>query len=423
MTHVVMGFSRYGKADKEKVDTFNHTFVRLVSLLHAVILAELEGDDLGTASKALEYELLDVQGLCSRTLTHIRRVSAVHRDHLPIMVFQWMHNLIVDNMTTEVLSIPAPLLTRVFRAMTESMLNYHEARKYADTPFPFPYTAGIEIVLSVHFILTPLFVALWTTSPFALCLFTFVLLFPMWLLHLVPNEMENPFVPDYNGLNTKELQEELNKVLAALLSDSFSHCPELRVLAADAGERLGWNELLSLSEQETPMPQRYSFSAVFHKRISSQSSSIMSSLWSKTASSVSVSITSPRAVSTVDEVDEDRHNSRTLLPEGLSPEVLPPEERDPPSGFTIREVASDCHLWSPVQSPKKDPGCQHVAEDAEGVASCACERGGVLLSSPPTLPVTPRSQTPGCPVLARSRQADLTGDRSPTASRPGQSAV
>ena len=256
MTHVVMGFSRYGKADKEKVDTFNHTFVRLVSLLHAVILAELEGDDLGTASKALEYELLDVQGLCSRTLTHIRRVSAVHRDHLPIMVFQWMHNLIVDNMTTEVLSIPAPLLTRVFGAMTESMLNYHEARKYADTPFPFPYTAGIEIVLSVHFILTPLFVALWTRSPFALCLFTFVLLFPMWLLHLVPNEMENPFVPDYNGLNTKELQEELNKVLAALLSDSFSHCPELRVLAADAGERLGWNELLSLSEQETPMPQR-----------------------------------------------------------------------------------------------------------------------------------------------------------------------
>ena len=150
----------------------------------------------------------------------------------------------------------------------------------------------------------------------------------------------------------------------------------------------------------------------------------MSSHRSKTTSSVSVSIASPRAVSTVDEVDEDLHNSHTLLPEGHSPEVLPPEEGHPPSGFTIREVASDCHLWSPVQSPKKDPGCQHVAEDAEGVASCACERGGVLLSSPPpTLPATPRSQTPGCPVLARSRQVDLTGDRSPTASRPGQSVV
>ena len=263
MTHVALGFTRHGTADQERKDQFKHTFARLVSLLHALILADLEGDEKETVSKALEYDLLDVQSLDTKSLVNIRRV-ALNREHLPILIFQWLHNLIVDNISTGVLSIPPPLLTRVFRAMTESMLSYHEARKYADTPFPFPYTAGIEIVLTVHFILTPLFVCLWTTSAIAMCVLTFVLLFPMWLLHLVPNELENPFEPDYNGLDTRELQEELNEFLTAILSPPFSHCPALRVLAAEADERLGENQTVNFAR---PMKDvRSSFSTVFSEQ-------------------------------------------------------------------------------------------------------------------------------------------------------------
>lgn len=33
--------------------------------------------------------------------------------------------------------------------MNEAMLSYHDARKYSSTPFPFPYTAAIELVLMV----------------------------------------------------------------------------------------------------------------------------------------------------------------------------------------------------------------------------------------------------------------------------------
>ena len=97
-------------------------------------------------------------------------------------------------------------------------------------------------MLSAHFVLTPLFVCLWTTNLAAMCSFSFVLLFPMWLLHLVPNQLENPFEPDLNGLDTRELQEELNQTLTALLSEPMGYCPKLRMEIHDPDERLGQNQ-------------------------------------------------------------------------------------------------------------------------------------------------------------------------------------
>ena len=241
MTHVVVGFTRYSKVDAMMVHKFRHVFVRLVSQLHAMILADLEGGEQGTECKALQFELLDLEGFEKKALVYFELVSK-RRDHLPLLVNQWINNIVVDNIGSGVLSVPPPLLARVFQSMNQCLLSYHEARKYGDTPFPFPYTVGIEIVLSAHFVLTPLFVCLWTTNLAAMCSFSFVLLFPMWLLHLVPNQLENPFEPDLTGLDTRELQEELKQTLTALLSEPMGYCPKLRIESHDPDERLGQNQ-------------------------------------------------------------------------------------------------------------------------------------------------------------------------------------
>jgi len=225
MTTVVFGFTTYSQQDPTRIRLFKHTLVRLISLMNAMILADLEGFEEGSANAALHFELLDVEGFDSTALQHLKRSQ---RSHLtPLMIYQWLNNLIVAEISSGVLCIPAPLLTRVFQAMNQAMLSYHDARKYSSTPFPFPYTAAIEIVLMVHFILTPLVVCSWDISLPGVVCFTFFLVFLMWLLHLVPTDLENPFNVKFSGLDTEKLQTTMNEILLDLISEPMDYCPRM----------------------------------------------------------------------------------------------------------------------------------------------------------------------------------------------------
>lgn len=225
MTHVTIGFTRYSSAGTERIRLFKQTFVRLVSLLNAMILADLEGVEDGSQN-ALHFELLDIEAFEDDALSHIELTPTLVET--PLLVFQWLNNLIVDEISTGVLNIPAPLLTRVFQAMNAAMLSYHDAKKYANTPFPFPYTAAIEMMMFTHFFITPLVMSSWTTSHAGLVIFTFSLVFLMWVLHLVPGELENPFQVSVNGLDTESLQAVMNQTLTALIGLPMEYGPKLK---------------------------------------------------------------------------------------------------------------------------------------------------------------------------------------------------
>ena len=223
LTAVAFSFTKHSEQEQDRIRIFKHAVARLVSLLNAVIFADLEGSKENATNRALNYELLDVEGLDNAALEHLQLADGQHL--IPLMVFQWFHNLIVQEISTGVLSIPAPLLTRVFQAMNQAMLSYEDARKYASTPFPFPYTAAMEIVLTVHFFLTPLMVSSWELElPGVLC-FNFFLVFMMWLLHLVPRDFENPFAVQLAGLDTEKLQNTMNEILVNLMTDPMDYCP------------------------------------------------------------------------------------------------------------------------------------------------------------------------------------------------------
>ena len=97
------------QAETAVIEKFQQKLVRLVSLLNAMILGELEGAD-RDVKNATRWELIDVSGLDRQALVHLSRSKCK-----PETVFQWLQNEIVDNVSTGVLGIPAPLLTRAFQ--------------------------------------------------------------------------------------------------------------------------------------------------------------------------------------------------------------------------------------------------------------------------------------------------------------------
>lgn len=229
----VIAFTRHSQASEDNIQTFQQTLVRLISLLSAMILAELEGSEPGEAVHMKHFELVDVECLNPEAILYLKNCQ-----QKPAVVFQWIQNLIVDNIGTGVLTIPAPLLSRTFQDLGSAMINYHDALKYVEVPFPFPYTACTDILLIIHWAVTPVVLCTWTSQPVWAALFTFILVFVVWSLHLIAGELENPFGCDVNDLHMVELQRCINTSLIILVTNTSRLTPRLCMDHRTAAARL-----------------------------------------------------------------------------------------------------------------------------------------------------------------------------------------
>ena len=157
--------------------------------------------------------------------------------HRPEIVFQWVQNEIVDNVKTGVLSIPPPLLTRAFQELANGMMKYHDAAKFARVPFPLPYTIVVELLLAIYAVVTPIVVSSWAEQVGWGTLFSFVLVFVVWSMHVLALELENPYGADANDLDMGEIQCDLNRHLVAALAHGHEKA-ELVVGADEAFHRV-----------------------------------------------------------------------------------------------------------------------------------------------------------------------------------------
>eukprot|EP00450_Noctiluca_scintillans_P033484 CAMPEP_0194557016 /NCGR_PEP_ID=MMETSP0253-20130528/99033_1 /TAXON_ID=2966 /ORGANISM="Noctiluca scintillans" /LENGTH=249 /DNA_ID=CAMNT_0039404519 /DNA_START=503 /DNA_END=1250 /DNA_ORIENTATION=+ len=189
-----------------------------------MMMSDLEGETLPASdSAAFSYELLDAEALDRNTL-RLLQGTAVKRS---ILIFQWISNLLDEAQRNEVLVAPPPLLTRAFKAMENGLHDYHLALKLAYTPFPFPYTACVDVLLTVHFVLTPLVTTSWTDDACLAILFTLSSVWSVWLLHLVAAELENPFGLDDTDLHMGEIQKDINSTLRLLFDNTCQHVPHI----------------------------------------------------------------------------------------------------------------------------------------------------------------------------------------------------
>ena len=185
-------FTRYSSKHPDKIKEFKHVLVRLVSLLNAMVLGELEGME-AREKREFEYELLDIASLTQRTLEPLKNTKCG-----PIMVHHWVQEVVVNGVKSGVMSIPPPLLTVVFQELGHGMVMYQEGVQLTRVRFPFPYTMTTVVMLCIISVSTPVVFVSWTTGFVWPVLFTFLLVFTFgrcvsqresWRILLVTTQM------------------------------------------------------------------------------------------------------------------------------------------------------------------------------------------------------------------------------------------
>jgi len=231
----LLAFCKLSTAPQRDIVIFQHTLVRLLSLLSASVLMELSKCPVGgfekedptesqgttavpvsePSNRAFELELIDAEGLDSQSLLSINSTA----DKVELL-FQWIQQLIVESNAKQLFSVQAPILARCFQELASGMLNYRQALKIAKIPMPFPYVQATELLLVSHWLLSPFLMCIWIVSPLWTGVLTFVQVAFFWSLNSIATELENPFGEDTNDLPAQAFQREFNNQLLLLLRPS-----------------------------------------------------------------------------------------------------------------------------------------------------------------------------------------------------------
>lgn len=221
----ICSFCAYSECEPDKLMNFKQLLVRLFSVLHAAALAEIEDctkDDIDHI-KAFNLPIIDIESLDPEVLRAMKESTCRVE-----LIFFWIQQLLVQNISTGVMSIPPPILTRSFQELSNGMVAFHQALKIGTVPFPFPYAQTCDVLLLLHWLVAPLVVAQWANHPVWAGVFTFVQVFVLWALHLIAVEIENPFGSDDNDLDYFMMQNGMNAQLRMLISKEASLMPSLQ---------------------------------------------------------------------------------------------------------------------------------------------------------------------------------------------------
>lgn len=218
----LMAMCKFSTAEESSILNFKHLAIRLFSLLHAMALGEIEDGAEAGGVMAHDLELIDPCGLDKESWKCLARCQ-----NKTTLVFSWLMSLIVDNIKTGVLSIPPPILSRVFQELANGMVQLHEARKISNVPFPFPYAQTCDALLFLHWMITPVVTAQSTSTAWAAACFGFVQVFILWSLNNIAVEIEHPFGDDANDLDANEMQLEMNMSLLLVLHPASTKAPTL----------------------------------------------------------------------------------------------------------------------------------------------------------------------------------------------------
>lgn len=217
----LISFCRSSKAERERVSRFEHTIVRVMSLLNALAFHELALEEIGVEEvrehhrhcKKHAWEMIDVMGLDHASL------KTILKSDTPVeTVFHMAQALIMEAIAEGVINTPPPLVSPTLEELGNGMAWLHAALHISHIPFPFPYVAITEVLLILHLVYTPFMVVIWTEHVHTAGLFAMIVVLPLWFLSGMATELDNPFGHDLNDLDMDGLQRGLNRQLLNLLS-------------------------------------------------------------------------------------------------------------------------------------------------------------------------------------------------------------
>lgn len=222
----ILAYCRTSSAPREQVWKFQGMFIRLLSMLHAAALAEIEEinvDEPHTTIKAFKFNLIDPEGIDEASLRYIKAC-----DSKVELLLVWIQNLLVETNRDKILEIPPPVMSRILQVIELGMSAFHDAVRLTQIPFPFPYAQTCDVLLVLHWIVTPMVTPQWVETVFWTGFFVTLQVFILWALNAIASEIENPFGSDANDLDGECMQEEMNAHLLLLLDAAGCPVPRLR---------------------------------------------------------------------------------------------------------------------------------------------------------------------------------------------------
>merc|ERR1712032_1302176 len=249
----LVAFCKFSEAEPDRILEFQNILVRLFSMLHAAALGEIEesGDNAYETTRAFNMELIDAGSIDEGSLR-----ALINSEAKVELIFQWIQQLIVYNIRTEVLNIPPPILSRSFQEIATGMVHFHDAMKISTVPFPFPYAQTCDALLLLHWCIVPFICSQWVTRPWFAALFCFIQVFTLWTLNLIAVELENPFGTDPNDIDGEAMQLAMNSALRLLLKSSTKRIPTLDTMGTSQ------SMLVELAVSEGHMRATSSFNTV-----------------------------------------------------------------------------------------------------------------------------------------------------------------
>jgi len=200
-------------------------------MLHAAALAEIEEINVDSHDsniiKAFKFDLIDPEGIDEASLRYIKAC-----DSKVELLLVWIMNLLVETNRDKIIDVPPPVLARILQVIELGMTAFHDAVRITQIPFPFPYAQTCDVLLLLHWVVTPVVTPQWCNTVFWTGFFVCLQVFILWALNSIASEIENPFGSDANDLDGECMQVEMNSHLLLLLDTAQCPVPRLRVDAS-----------------------------------------------------------------------------------------------------------------------------------------------------------------------------------------------
>jgi len=130
---------------------------------------------------------------------------------------------VIDAQQRGVISVPPPILSRIYQTLSRGFVNLLNAKKIKDVRFPFPYAQVIAVLLLLLAIFTPFAMTSMLPHGGWCTVGTFVPVFGLLCLNYTAEELEMPFGEDHNDLPLTHFQAEMNSSLLMLIHECSDH--------------------------------------------------------------------------------------------------------------------------------------------------------------------------------------------------------
>merc|ERR1712232_1418695 len=143
-----VAFCSKQKELQPRVEEFQHLLIRLASLLYCTALQQI------AVLEDEAFEVIDVEGISEHSLHYLAEAP-----EKCLVILQWVQQLIVSAAEKGTVSVPPPVLSRVYQELSHGIVSITNAQKITDIVFPFPYAQFVSVMVFASSIMTPLIMA------------------------------------------------------------------------------------------------------------------------------------------------------------------------------------------------------------------------------------------------------------------------